>query len=170
MIFKIRPDLENFKYYLIQNPNDNFMKFSEFGRGSFPEDLSLYLYQGRNKKEKSLRDDFNISSFSILGIFVSKELYIALNELECLEFFKVKTDNKKCFFYLNTTQTFNFLNLENNSLNDIIMNEKYNFNNKDYLNEKLIFRDENIPYEIFVTEKFLNKYQHILKGVIFEKV
>lgn len=46
--------------------------------------------------------------------------------------------------------------------------QEYKFNNS--INEMLIFRDEILPSNYFVTDRFVDIFQNDFRGVIFKKV
>lgn len=172
-IYLIKHDVERFKFYL-QNEHDPLsVKAFSFEGESLIENwvpFSINLFEGKTKKEKSLREDFNASCFDD-GL-----LYVTPNIAECLcsftksfEKLKVLTDNGNEFYYMNLTKKLpSLLYNDKKEIQNMYRTGIYKFD-KAIVESELFFRDSILPTNYYFTERFLDKVVCDIKGVYFKE-
>ncbi|MEX3160885.1 hypothetical protein AB4P42_28420 [Escherichia coli] len=120
--------------------------------------------------ERSLKGDFNSSCFSSGLLYVEHSLADVLSrQVNNIELLKVITSDDRDFYYANVVGKIPALHYNNRQeLQIMSRTQEYKFNNS--INEMLIFRDEILPSNYFVTDRFVDIFQNDFRGVIFKKV
>lgn len=173
-IYKIKHDHSRYKFYLQDDKDPLAVKaFSNHGAklsdGWVP--FNVFLFEGKTKQEKELREDINSSCFDDGLLYVSKDLafniFNGFNEVEALS---IHTDNKKDFKYINVVNILPSLKYHSkDELKEMFRTGKYTFDEK-VVNGECIFRDKVLSSTYFVTDKFIKQFGSEFKGVIFVEV
>ncbi len=172
-VYLIRHDVDNFKFYL-QDESDFFSvaAFDFCGESLFNgwKPYKIELFKGKTKAERLLKGDFNSSCFSSGLLYVEHSLADVLSrQVNNIELLKVITSDDCDFYYANVVGKIPALHYNNRQeLQIMSRTQEYKFNNS--INEMLIFRDEILPSNYFVTDRFVDIFQNDFRGVIFKKV
>ncbi|MFV8855229.1 hypothetical protein [Serratia fonticola] len=129
------------------------------------------IFDGKTKSERNRREDFNASCFDVGLLYVTPDLAVEIIEItKYAESLKIITDNYRHFNYINITRKIpSLLYNDRNEIKDMYRSEKYKFIKDNVLNE-MIFRDEILSSNYFVTEKFVDNLKCDIKGIIFKEV
>lgn len=172
-VYLIQHDVDHFKFYL-QVESDSFSAAAFYfcGESLFNgwEPYKIELFKGKTKAEKSLSGDFNLSCFSPGLLYVEYSLVgILSHQVKNVELLKVITSDNRDFYYANVLGKIPALHYNNRQeLQVMSRTQEYKFNKS--INEMLIFRDEILSSNYFVTDRFVDIFQNNFRGVIFEKV
>lgn len=172
-IYLIRHDVDHFKFYL-QDESDSFSvaAFDFCGESLFNgwKPYKIELFKGKTKAEKSLNGDFNSSCFSSGLLYVEHSLTGVLSrQVKNVELLKVIASNERDFYYANVLGKIPALHYDNRQDLQIMSRaQEYKFNKS--INKMLIFRDEILSSNYFVTDRFVDIFQNDFRGVIFKKV
>ena len=170
-IYKIKHDHSKYKFYLQDDKDPLAVKaFSNHGDKLCDDwvPFNVFLFEGKTKEEKELRDDINSSCFDDGLLYVSKDvafnIFDRLNEVEVLP---IHTNNKKDFKYINVINVLPSLKYHSkDELKEMFRTGKYIFDEK-VINGQYIFRDKVLSSTYFVTDNFIKEFGSKFNGVVF---
>ncbi|MEI2266119.1 hypothetical protein [Erwinia sp. CGal63] len=173
-VYKIKHDHSKYKFYLQDDKDPLAVKaFSNYGVKLSNDwvPFNVFLFEGKTKKEKELREDINSSCFDDGLLYVSEDVaFNVFNELNEVEILPIHTNNKIDFKYINVINVLPSLKYHSkDELKEMYQTGKYIFD-KEVIEQQYIFRDKILSSTYFVTEKFISKFGKKFKGVVFIEV
>lgn len=173
-IFLIEPDTEIYKFYVLdaQDPlTDNILSFDGQTLKNAWKPFRVNIFNGKTKIEKNRREDFNASCFDVGLLYVTPEVSSEIiKTTKYAESLEIITDNHRDFSYINITRKIpSLLYKERDEIKDMYRSEKYKFIKENVINE-MIFRDEVLSSNYFLTERFIDNLNCDIRGVIFKEV
>lgn len=157
----------DYKFYTVENIVAFMDKIQQ---GVLPDaPVKLTLYEGKSKKEKSKRIDFNVST-SLPYFFVNEEIKNVMKEMN-VEFIPVETSDCRKFYLVIPKNNINVIDFKNNDdLLDMILNGRFKLIKEIDLKGIYLFKDPNLPSDIFFTEEYINIFKDKIKGASFEPI
>lgn len=155
----------DYKFYTVENIVSFMDKLKQ---GEIPDTpIKLTIYEGKSKKEKAKRIDFNVS-VSLPYFFVNEEIKSEMKHMNA-EFIPVETNDHRLFYLVlpkNSVNIIDFKNIDN--LLNISLEGDFKFIDSVDLKGIYLFTDPNLPSDIFFTEEYINIFKDKIKGALFE--
>ncbi|QDX95945.1 hypothetical protein EGD00_00315 [Pectobacterium carotovorum subsp. carotovorum] len=174
-IYTLEADLNRFKYYLPSEGCEIITNINTYDGRSLIDEWELYnfdIFQGKTKKEKERREDFNISHYHARLLLVSEEIKDKIEDLLFgkAEFLPINTSNNRRFFFMNVLNVKKSIDAQSwDDYEEMEDNNEYIF--LKLCDDELVFRDSTYNLNYFFTEKFSKYIEKIgLDGCFFEKV
>lgn len=157
----------NYKFYTVENIVAFMDKIKQ---GEIPgTPVKLTIYEGKSKKEKAKRLDFNVST-SLPYFFVNEEIKYEMKHMN-VEFISVETNDHRSFYLTLPKKSINVIDFkDSDDLFTMILEGSFKFIEGVDLKGVYLFTDPNIPSEIFFTEEYIDIFKDKIKGAFFEQI
>lgn len=157
----------DYKFYTVENIVAFMDKIKQ---GEIPgTPVKLTIYEGKSKKEKAKRLDFNVST-SLPYFFVNEEIKDEMKHMN-VEFIPVETNDHRLFYLTLPKNSINIINFkDSDDLFDMILEGRFKFIEEINLKGIYLFTDPNLPSDIFFTEEYVNRFKDKIKGASFEQI
>lgn len=157
----------NYKFYTVENIVAFMDKIKQ---GEIPgTPVKLTIYEGKSKKEKAKRLDFNVS-VSLPYFFVNEEIKYEMKHMN-VEFISVETNDHRSFYLTLPKKSINVIDFkDSDDLFTMILEGSFKFIEGVDLKGVYLFTDPNIPSEIFFTEEYIDIFKDKIKGAFFEQI
>lgn len=157
----------DYKFYTVENIVDFMDKLKQGKTSDTP--VKLTIYEGKTKKEKAKRLDFNVS-VSLPYFFVNEEIKDEMKHMN-VEFVPVETSDHRLFYLVLPKNSINIIDFKDiDDLLDMSLDSRFRFIDGIDLKSVYLFTDPNLPSDIFFTEEYVNIFKEKIKGAFFEPV
>ncbi|KMK51460.1 hypothetical protein RO21_06245 [[Actinobacillus] muris] len=158
-----------YKFYT----TENLVSFMDKKCQGFASDITikLTLYEGKSKKERSKRSDFNVST-SLPYFFVNEEIKAEMERIKInAEFILVDTNDNRRFYLVYPLNNISIIKFKNkDDLLKMVLDGNFSFIKDIDLEGVYLFKDPNLLTEAFFTEEFVNLFKDKFKGGLFEEL
>ncbi|MBN3125246.1 hypothetical protein AB6D30_18280 [Pectobacterium brasiliense] len=174
-IYTLEADIDIFKYYLPSEGSEIIKNMNLYDGRSLVDEWELYnfdIFQGKTKKEKEKREDFNISHYHARLLLISEELKDKIEDFLFgkAEFLPIRTSNNRRFFFMNVLNVKKSIDAESwDAYEEMEDNSRYEF--LKIHDDELVFRDYLYNLNYFFTERFSKYLEEVgIDGCFFKKV